>query len=525
MPQFACAGCGAVAAADELIASRLRCPRWSRGDDVDHVLEPVARSPADPAEGERYVADDDADVDARAGNPFLRYRRRLTAWRLAMAGGLGDGAFADLCVALDRAVADLDGREFGETPFGTHRALDAALGFVAPGAVWVKDETGNVSGSHKARHLMGVMLFLQVAERLRAPRRGEPEPTLAIASCGNAALAAALVARAAGRTLAVYVPPTANARVMAELDALRADIVVCPRRAGERGDPCYRRFQQAVASGAMPFCCQGPDNALTVEGGETIVWEMDDRLDDRPLDRVFVQVGGGALASACVRGFQAVTPSAGRLPRVHAVQTAGAFPLIRAWARVALRALESLLFGSTGLDAVVPAAIRAAGPEAVYRTVLALAEAAGDDDVSLACAIAADQSMLRACADGLASELGLAASMDALRAAARHRSLFMRPWEREPSSVAGGILDDETYDWRRTVEGMLVSGGWPVIVTEAHLEAANRLARETTSIPVDHTGSAGLAGLLALGAARSDSGTPLVAADERVAVIFSGRTR
>ena len=31
--------------------------------------------------------------------------------------------------------------------------------------VRVKDETGNVSGSHKARHLMGILIYLEVLER------------------------------------------------------------------------------------------------------------------------------------------------------------------------------------------------------------------------------------------------------------------------------------------------------------------------------------------------------------------------
>jgi threonine dehydratase len=373
---------------------------------------------------------------------------------------------------------------------------------------------------------MGVMLYLQVVGRLRPTQNG-PEPTLAIASCGNAALAAAVVARAARRALAVFVPPSANPRVIARLQALGADVVVCSRQGHERGDPCYLRFHEAIAAGAFPFCCQGPDNALTVEGGQTMVWEMHDRLDGQPLDRLFVQAGGGALASACARGFQRVTPRDVALPRLHAVQTAGAFPLARAWARVALRALESLLFAGTGVDVAVPAAIRTAGTEDVYRAVLRLAEVVGDDDASLTRALTSDHSMLRACAEGLASELGMAASMDALRAAARERSLFMWPWEREPSSLAHGILDDETYDWRRTVEGMLVSGGWPVVVTEAQIDAANRLAREATPIPVDHTGSAGLAGLLALKSAppAQTTGDPLIGSAERVAVIFSGRSR
>ena len=63
--------------------------------------------------------------------------------------------------------------------------------------MWVKDETGNVSGSHKGRHLMGVLIQLAVIERLGLARPGRRRD-LAIASCGNAALAAAVVAGAGG---------------------------------------------------------------------------------------------------------------------------------------------------------------------------------------------------------------------------------------------------------------------------------------------------------------------------------------
>jgi threonine synthase len=106
-----------------------------------------------------------------------------------------------------------------------------------------------------------------------------------------------------------------------------------------------------------------------------------------------------------------------------------------------------------------------------------------------------------------------------LRYAATHRSEFMWPWEEEPRSIAHGILDDETYDWLAVVEGMLESGGGPVVVGEDLLARANRLAFETTGIDVDETGSAGLAGLVAL-RERGEIGD-----DERVAVLFTGRRR
>jgi threonine synthase len=107
----------------------------------------------------------------------------------------------------------------------------------------------------------------------------------------------------------------------------------------------------------------------------------------------------------------------------------------------------------------------------------------------------------------------------ALRFASHHRSAFMWPWESEPHSVAHGILDDETYDWLAVVEAMLATEGRALVVDEETLEEANALARETTDIDVDHTGSAGLAGLLALKAMGQ------VDDDERVAVLFTGATR
>jgi threonine synthase len=215
-----------------------------------------------------------------------------------------------------------------------------------------------------------------------------------------------------------------------------AHVEVCARDAAGRGDPSYLSFREAVAQGALPFCCQGPDNGLTIDGGETLWLEVIEALAGRPADRVFVQTGGGALASACVQALADLS-SAGRLaawPRVHAVQARGAFPLARAYDRV----LERVTAGGRGPGAV----------------------------------------------EG------------AMRFARAHRSSFMWPWESEPASVAQGILDDETYDWAAVVAGMLRSQGRPVIVSEEILREANTLAREVTGIRVSHTGTAGLAGLM-----------------------------
>ncbi len=315
-----------------------------------------------------------------------------------------------------------------------------------------------MAGSHKARHLFGILLELRVAEAVAG---GDPGQPLAIASCGNAALAAAVVARAAERELRVFVPATADAAVVDRLRSLGALVVPCPRRSSEAGDPSYLRLQEAIAAGAIPFTCQGPDNGLAIEGGATLAWEIVDELRAAGgnLDRIVVQVGGGALASGIALGFDdAVAIGAlDRVPRLDTVQTRGAWPLARA-----------------------------------YERVLA--------DVGVVAGTVVDPGRAR----------------DGLRTVATHRSRYMWPWETEPASIAHGILDDETYDWLAVVRAMLVTGGRAVVVGEADLLEANALAREATGIDADETGTAGVAGLLAL--ARDG----LIRPDESVAVVLSG---
>jgi threonine synthase len=273
---------------------------------------------------------------APEANPFVAYRRFLSAHGL----GLPDADYVALVERLDAAITRVDGAGFRATPFAPR--ADAVDGV----QVWIKDETGHVAGSHKARHLMGVLLHLEVTAAL-GWRKGAPR--LAIASCGNAALAAAVLARAAERPLTVYIPPDADPAVVARLESLRATIQVCARQPGEAGDPCYLRFVEDVAAGALPFCCQGPANGITLEGGKTIAYEMGAALNGQALDHVVIQVGGGAFASAIVTGLRelVVLGVLPRMPRVHTVQTTGAAPLARAADRVRARADEQ------GLDAAL----------------------------------------------------------------------------------------------------------------------------------------------------------------------------
>jgi threonine synthase len=95
----------------------------------------------------------------------------------------------------------------------------------------------------------------------------------------------------------------------------------------------------------------------------------------------------------------------------------------------------------------------------------------------------------------------------------------MWPWEEQPRSIARGILDDETYDWFAIVRAMLQTGGRPAVVDEATLEEAYVIARTGTGVNVDHTGAAGLAGLLQL------QREGAIAPQDTVAIVFSGAQR
>jgi threonine synthase len=410
-----------------------RCPNATAADPyhVLHIEQPISPLRATP---ER--------------NPFLAFRRYLAWDAFAAANGVDETGREALITEVDDAVAAIAGTGFHITPFRRADELSTALGFGADGGVWVKDETGQVAGSHKPRHLLTILLHLLTAERcgLTPWHDVADRPPLAIASCGNAAFAASTLAAAVNWPIQVFVPPSANPVVLARLHELRAHIVECPRRAADPpGDPCIHRFREAVAAGAVPFTVQGPENAWCRDGGRTIGWEMARHFEEQvvgpPLDRLLIQVGAGTFAASAIAGFR----MSGVMPRLHAVQTDSCAPLARAWE-------ASRAYGSTATIAA-------------------------------------------------------------------HWADCMWPWEEVGLSAADGILDDETYDWLPVVAAMADGNGSPVVASEAEVVRANELAHRTTGINVSATGSAGLAGLLAM---VSDG---RIDGDQRVAVVFSGVRR
>jgi threonine synthase len=445
-------------------------------DQADHLLAPV------PVRAARWP-------ESGPPHPFVRFREWLFVHRAAFSLGFGDERYLRIVEDLDAAVEAVDGRGLRETPYLRAPGIERALGLDsgAGSEVWIKDETGNVSGSHKARHLFGIALYLKL---LSAAGIAPKEPLrLAIASCGNAALAAAVVARAAGFPLDVFVPDDAHPRVLSRLHDLGAAMHVCARSPGELGDPCVRAFRAAVSAGAVPFACQGTENGLTLDGGLTLGFELADAFRRGPLpDRLFVQIGGGALGSSVWRALDLAVQTGllARPPRLMTVQTERVAPLAAAHER----AVTAILARSP--DIARPAANR------------------GD-----------------ALADALRAPAASAAVQAVLADVAAHRARYLEVWPSPAPSLAHGILDDDTYDGAALLKGMLATGGSPVLVSESALQEAEDLCRRETGIDADATGAAALAGLLQWNRQRNRPRGAAAEAPppERVALLVTGHRR
>jgi threonine synthase len=483
-----CPTCGQ---AIDLAQGLFDCP--NRGDGREHILE-----------NRSAVTGEEAETLSRQVLSAWRKSPRdpLTAFLpLAAARTVaGEVLRTEASVRLQEALVRLEGKPLTVTPVVPAANLARAVDH--GGSILVKDETGQVAGSHKARHLAGTALYL---EALQARHPAQERPVLAISSCGNAALAAATVARAAGYRLRTFVPddvdPTVT-RLLAERDA---QVEIVPRLDTGRGDPCYLAFRRAVTEqGCVPFSCSGRDNWSNIEGGQSLGYEMALAWRDLGIvvDHLVIQVGGGALARSTAQALDGLHRIGllARLPRIHACQTEGAFPFVRAW-HLLLRAVAR----DAGLDYSLEYD-RAAPPAQGLAEILDF-QASCPRQVQTAVAFAA------ASFDSPPVRRALASSL-------ANPSAFMWAWDGQaPHSLAHGILDDETYDWFFLARALLRTGGTAIAVPEAVVAEAHGMALAHTAIPVSATGSAGLAGLLTL------KGAGAIGPTDAVGLFFTGLNR
>ena len=281
-----------LVAGGERWARRLVCSRTGVEAPLD---EPAFLSPA----GAPWLVD--YDLGAEKGAALLRAlpSRPWTLWR-----------YRELL-----PVADFAGRvDLGEgaTPLVHCRRL-------APAGIelWIKDESGNPTGSFKAR---GLSLAVNRARELGAPG-------VQLASAGNAALALTAYAAAAGLPARVALPADTPRTVFDRCRDYGAEVLSGPGTLVEAA--------RLLEEGAERFWTISTlREPYRVEGKKTMGLELAEQLGWDLPDWIVYPLGGGTGIVGMHKAFaelERLGLIGPRRPRFVVVQAAGCAPIVRAW--------------------------------------------------------------------------------------------------------------------------------------------------------------------------------------------------
>jgi threonine synthase len=187
-------------------------------------------------------------------------------------------------------------------------------------ALWVKDETGEPTGSLKDR--ASALAIVKAAER--------HAPVVTTASTGNAAAALAGVAASVGQDTVIFVPAAAPEAKVAQLLAYGARVLLVDGSYDDAVRLCLeagRRFGwYNRTTGFNPYMS---------EGKKTVALEIAEQLGWQTPDVVVVPVGDGCIIGAVYKGFADLVALGwiDALPRLVGVQASGSAYLADAWAR------------------------------------------------------------------------------------------------------------------------------------------------------------------------------------------------
>jgi len=278
--------------APERWARRLVCSRTGETAPLD---QPAFLSPA----GAPWLVD--YDLDREKGERLLRSLpgRPWTLWR-----------YAEL-LPLSGYADRIDLGE-GGTPLVRLRRM-------APPEVeiLIKDEAQNPTGSFKAR---GLSLAVNRARELGAPG-------LQLASAGNAALALAAYAAAAGLPARVALPADTPDTVFARCREHGVEVLASPGTLVEAA--------KLLEQGGEGFWGMSTlREPYRVEGKKTMGLELAEQLGWELPDWIVYPLGGGTGIVGMHKAFDELRRLglvSGRLPRFVVVQTSGCAPIVRAF--------------------------------------------------------------------------------------------------------------------------------------------------------------------------------------------------
>ncbi len=293
------------------------------------------------------------------------------------------------------AGSDVAGRvSLGEgmTPLLRTPRLGEELGC---GALWVKDEGGNPTGSFKAR---GIAAAMAMALKLGVADVGMP-------TAGNAGSASAAYGARSGIRAHIAMPQDTPESIVSEVRNYGAELQLVDGLISDAGrliaEGCRANGWFEMATLKEPY---------RVEGKKTMGYELWEQLDGQLPDAILYPTGGGTGLIGMWKAFDELEQM-GLLgperPRMFAVQSEGCAPIVRAWEAGAERAqpwqdaatvAPGIRVPAPFADDLILQALRASGGSAV---------AVPDDALVPAMRQMARAEGIDACPEGAASLAGL----------------------------------------------------------------------------------------------------------------------
>ncbi|MFQ5669526.1 MAG: threonine synthase [Acidobacteriota bacterium] len=247
----------------------------------------------------------------------------------------------------------------GFTPLRRGVRLGASLGLEK---LYIKDESVNPTGSFKAR---GLSAAVSMARELGVR-------TVVVPTAGNAGMAMAAYAAAAGLGAVVYCPSDTPAPFLQSMKLLGATVHEVE---GLITDCGARAREQAARAGS--FDVSTLKEPYRIEGKKTMGYELAEQMGWQLPDVVIYPTGGGTGLVGMWKAFDEMESMGWinhRRPRMVSVQAAGCAPLVRAFHEGAeeARPWEDARTLASGLrvpaaigDRLILAALRASGGTAV----------------------------------------------------------------------------------------------------------------------------------------------------------------
>ena len=204
----------------------------------------------------------------------------------------------------------------GFTPLLTARRLGSAIGIPR---LAIKDESGNPTGSFKAR---GLSLAVSMAKSLGAS-------DVCLPSAGNAGSALGAYAARGGLKAHVFVPRDIAPMFIMETRAYGAEVVEVEGLITDAGRVCA---EKAAANGW--YECATLKEPYRVEGKKTMGFEIAEQFGWKLPDAILYPTGGGTGLIGMWKAFQELETMGfvgpGR-PRMYAVQAEGCAPIVKAF--------------------------------------------------------------------------------------------------------------------------------------------------------------------------------------------------